>query len=77
MQPESNLAKIEARCTEVMNSPYLRKDPPPELKNLRTLLEKVALLLKEDVPPLIAEVRQLRSKNKKLEAELEALRLNV
>lgn len=77
MHGESNLAKIEAHCNELMNSPYLRKDPPAELKNLRSLLEKVDLMLREDVPQLVTEVRQLRSKNKKLEAELDALRLNA
>ena len=74
MSETSNLNKLEARCSQVMSSPYLRKDTPPELKNLRSVLQTVSLLITEDLPPLITEVRQLRSRNKKLEAELEALR---
>lgn len=74
MSESSNLNKLEARCSQVMSSPYLRKDTPPELKNLRSVLQTVTLLITEDLPPLITEVRQLRSRNKKLEAELEALR---
>ncbi|MEA2573860.1 MAG: hypothetical protein QOH93_1158 [Chloroflexia bacterium] len=74
MSETSNLNKLEARCSQVMSSPYLRKETPPELKNLRTVLQSVSLLITEDLPPLIAEIRQLRSRNKKLEAELEALR---
>ncbi|HET6313390.1 MAG TPA: hypothetical protein VFH60_06105 [Chloroflexia bacterium] len=74
MSETSNLNKLEARCSQVMSSPYLRKDTPPELKNLRSVLQTVSLLITEDLPPLITELRQLRSRNKKLEAELEALR---
>lgn len=74
MSETSNLNKLEARCSQVMSSPYLRKETPPELKNLRTVLQTVSLLITEDLPPLVAEIRQLRSRNKKLEAELEALR---
>ncbi len=74
MSETSNLNKLEARCSQVMSSPYLRKETPPELKNLRSVLQTVSLLITEDLPPLISEIRQLRSRNKKLEAELEALR---
>jgi hypothetical protein len=74
MSETSNLNKLEARCSQVMSSPYLRKETPPELRNLRSVLQTVNLLITEDLPPLIAELRQLRSRNKKLEAELEALR---
>ena len=74
MSETSNLNKLEARCSQVMSSPYLRKETPPELKNLRTVLQTVSQLITEDLPPLITEIRQLRSRNKKLEAELEALR---
>lgn len=74
MSETSNLNKLEARCSQVMSSPYLRKETPPELKNLRTVLQSVSQLITEDLPPLITEIRQLRSRNKKLEAELEALR---
>lgn len=74
MSETSNLNKLEARCSQVMSSPYLRKETPPELKNLRTVLQTVSQLITEDLPPLITEIRQLRSRNKKLEAELEAMR---
>jgi hypothetical protein len=74
MSETSNLNKLEARCSQIMSSPYLRKDTPPELKNLRSVLQTVAQLITEDLPPLVSEIRQLRSRNKKLEAELEALR---
>lgn len=74
MYGATDLSRIEARCEQLLNSPYLRKEAPPELKNLRAVLETVSLLVKEDVPQLVAEVRQLRSRNKKLEAEMDALR---
>ena len=74
MSETSNLNKLEARCSQIMSSPYLRKDTPPELKNLRSVLQTVSTLITEDLPPLVTEIRQLRSRNKKLEAELEALR---
>jgi hypothetical protein len=74
MSETTNLNKLEARCSQVMSSPYLRKETPPELKNLRSVLQSVSLLITEDLPSLINEVRMLRSRNKKLEAELEALR---
>lgn len=74
MYDGSNLSKIEEHCNEVMNSPYLLKEVPPELKNLRTVLEKIEVLIKEDVPSLITEVKQLRNQNRRLEAEIETLR---
>ena len=73
MLEESNLSKIEALCNQIMNSPYMQKEAPIELKNLRSVIEKVNLLIKEDVPALVSEVRKLRSQNKRLEAEIEAM----
>jgi ABC-type phosphate transport system auxiliary subunit len=68
----NNLSEIEARCTEVNNSPYMRRELPPELLKLRVLLTKVEKLTRDDVPALINEIKRLRSQNKRLEAEAEA-----
>ena len=57
--------------------PYLRRSVPEELKNLRTVLETVVLLVREDVPSLLSEIRQLRSANKKLEEELRVINSNT
>ena len=72
MYAMSNLGEIEKLCNEIMNSPYLRKQTPAELTQLRVLLDKVNLLVNHSVPPLISEVKQLRSQNRKLTAEIEA-----
>jgi hypothetical protein len=74
MYHESDLAKIESHCTELLNSPYLRRTVPPELKNLQAVLEKVGVVVREDVPSLVAEVKRLRTQNKKLTEELNTLR---
>jgi len=52
----------------------MRRQAPAELKNLRAVFEMVRYVTREDVPSLIAEIKRLRSKNKKLEAEIEAHR---
>ena len=72
MYAMSNLGEIEKLCNEIMNSPYFRKQTPSELTQLRVLLDKVNLLVNHSVPPLISEVKQLRSQNRKLLAEIEA-----
>ena len=69
----SNLNEIEKLCNEIMNSVYFRKQTPTELAQLRIVLDKVDLLIKQGLPPLITEVKQLRNQNKRLTAELEAL----
>ena len=74
MSEMSNLSQIETHCSEILNSPYLRKTPPEELQKLRQLLVKVEALIREDVPSLVAEVKRLRSQNKRLEADVDALR---
>jgi ABC-type phosphate transport system auxiliary subunit len=61
-----NIGEIEARCWEIQNSPYLRKEPPKELQKLRSLLGKVDKLSSEDVPTLVAEIKRLRAQNKRL-----------
>jgi hypothetical protein len=72
MYEASNLRDVQTLCNEIMNSPYFRKQTPAELKQLREMLNKVSLLVKEGVPPLIAEVKHLRNQNKRLTAEVEA-----
>jgi hypothetical protein len=70
----TELSKIEQRCDQILTSPYLRKEAPQELKQLRAVLQVVEHLVREDLPQLISEVKHLRNQNKKLEAELETLR---
>jgi DNA repair exonuclease SbcCD ATPase subunit len=74
MQDERSLSRIEGSCNQLLNSPYLQKEVPTELKNLRTVLEKVTALVREDVPSLVSEIRHLRNQIRKLEAELESYR---
>lgn len=75
MAPEINLSTIQARCSQLTHSPYLQQEVPPELKSLRDVLHKVGDLLKDDVPALIAEVQELRSRNQALEEENRTLRI--
>ena len=72
MAMHNNLSEIESRCTEIINSPYMRRELPPELLKLKMLLTKVEKLTREDVPALVSEIKRLRSQNKRLEAEAEA-----
>jgi molybdate-binding protein len=69
MYEKLDLSKVEARCRLLLNSPYLRRQVPEELKNLRGVLENVGLLVKEDIPSLLSEIKQLRNIIKKLEEE--------
>jgi hypothetical protein len=71
------VVEVEARCGEILNSPYLRQKPPIELQKLRTLLLKIDTLTREEVPALITEVKRLRTLNRRLEAEMEAMRQPV
>lgn len=68
MAEMANLQKIEARCAGIASSPYLFRELPPELRNLRAVLANVSLLVHQDVPALIAEVKRLRAENKRLDA---------
>lgn len=70
----NDLQKIEEHCLRVSNSPYIRRQLPVELKNLTAVLDLARLLAKEDVPALIAEIKRLRSQNKRLEGENATLR---
>jgi ABC-type phosphate transport system auxiliary subunit len=72
MTANYSIGEIEARCWEIQNSPYMRKEPPGELQKLKSLLGKVDKLTREDVPILIAEIKRLRAQNKRLEANAEA-----
>ena len=60
-----NLAVVEKHCDEILNSPYMLKQPPEELRKLRTLLVAVATLTREDVPGLIGEIKRLRNQAKR------------
>jgi ABC-type phosphate transport system auxiliary subunit len=77
MAMHNNLSEIESRCTEIINSPYMRRELPPELLKLRLLLNKVEKLTREDVPALVSEIKRLRSQNKRLEAEAEASHMSL
>lgn len=68
MADATNLGEIETRCGGILNSPYLFRELPPELRNLKALLVSVQTLTRDDVPHLIAEVKRLRSEVKRLEA---------
>lgn len=72
MAIRNDLSDIETRCLEIINSPYVRREIPAELEKLRALLLKVRVLAHDDVPGLIAEVKRLRSLNKRLEESAEA-----
>jgi hypothetical protein len=61
MAENDTLGQIEARCREIRRSPYLYKELPEELQRLRSVLKDVDLLVREDVPYLIAEIKQLRA----------------
>jgi hypothetical protein len=77
MRETSDLGEIMARCEQVTNSPYMRTEPPAELKQLRSVLEKVHFLTVEDIPALVGEIKRLRSQKKKLEAENGELRARL
>ena len=70
------MREIAIRCDQITNSPYIRREAPPELKNLRVVLERVGFIVRTDIPALTSEIRRLRSQIKKLQAENEALRAN-
>ncbi|MDQ3704650.1 MAG: TSC22 domain family protein [Chloroflexota bacterium] len=76
MREESDLREIAIRCDQITNSPYIRREAPPELKNLRVVLERVGFIVRTDVPALSSEIRRLRAQIKRLQAENEALRAN-
>jgi hypothetical protein len=73
----SNLNDIEKLCNEIMNSVYFRKQTPIELAQLRIVLDKIDMLIKQGLPPLFTEVKQLRNQNKRLLAEIEALHASI
>ncbi len=70
----SDLSDIAKRCDQVSNSPYMMAATPPELKKLREVVQGARALTRVDVPALIAEIRRLRIRSNRLEAELDALR---
>jgi hypothetical protein len=56
-----------------MQSPYMFKELPGPVLHLKAFVRDVRTMLREDVPALIVEVKQLRQENKRLEARLDAL----
>jgi polyhydroxyalkanoate synthesis regulator phasin len=76
MREESDLREIAIRCDQITNSPYIRREAPPELKNLRVVLERVGFVVRTDIPALSSEIKRLRAQIKRLQAENEALRAN-
>jgi hypothetical protein len=70
MSPTSNVNKVEAMCSEIANSIYLRKQTPDELTELAIVLVKVNRLIKECVPTLVTEVTELRARNRQLSDQL-------
>ncbi|HKP52650.1 MAG TPA: hypothetical protein VJ183_08350 [Chloroflexia bacterium] len=77
MAVRNELSEIETRCMEIMNSPYVRREIPSDLEKLRTLLLKVRRLAHDDVPGLIAEVKRLRSLNKRLEESAAVVEMSL
>jgi hypothetical protein len=77
MAVRNELSEIETRCLEIMNSPYVRREIPSDLEKLRTLLLKVRRLAHDDVPGLIAEVKRLRSLNKRLEESAATVEMSL
>lgn len=70
MSDTPSIQKIEERCRGILGSPYLIKQLPDELRNLRLLLKTVEQMAREDVPYLVSEVKRLRALNKQLEANI-------
>jgi hypothetical protein len=70
MNDSPSIQRIEERCRSILASPYIFKELPDELRNLRHLLKAVEQLTREDVPYLVSEIRRLRTLNKQLEATL-------
>jgi hypothetical protein len=53
------------------------KELPGAVLHLQAFIRDVRVMLREDVPALIVEVKQLRQANKRLEARLDALENQV
>ena len=68
MSEKDKLHEVELRCNEILRSPYMFKELPGELQKLKSALRNVDLLVREDVPWLVAEIKRLRSENKRLNA---------
>jgi hypothetical protein len=71
------LSQVESRRGSIMQSPYMFKELPGAVLHLQAFVRDVRVMLREDVPALIVEVKQLRQENKRLEARLDALENNV
>ncbi len=73
MISKTPLNQVETRRGNIMQSPYMFRNLPGELRRLQAFVQDVRVMLGEDVPALITEVKHLRQENKRLEARLEAL----
>jgi hypothetical protein len=71
------LSQVETRRSNIMQSPYMFKELPGAVLHLQAFIRDVRVMLREDVPALIVEVKQLRQANKRLEARLDALENQV
>lgn len=66
MSRMDRLHAVEVLSAEILRSPYVFKDLPDELHRLRTVMRNMELLLREELPWLVNEVKRLRSENKRL-----------
>jgi hypothetical protein len=54
------LREIQARCTDILQSPYIYRELPPELARLRMFVQTVQTLVAHDVPGLLEDARELQ-----------------
>ena len=71
------LSQVETRRGNIMQSPYMFKELPGAVHHLQAFIRDVRVMLREDVPALIVEVKQLRQANKRLEARIEVWENNA
>jgi hypothetical protein len=57
---------VQALSRDILSSPYVFKELPEELHRLQNLMRSVEVLLREEVPCLITEIKELRAVNKRL-----------
>jgi hypothetical protein len=61
MRENDSLRSIEARCHDVLRSPYSFRELPKELQRLQAVMKSANILASVDVPNLMAEIKRLRS----------------
>ena len=72
-----NLVRDKASSDLKHPGGYMFKELPGAVLHLQAFIRDVRVMLREDVPALIVEVKQLRQANKRLEARLDALENQV